>query len=106
MDTFEYVRLGGDDRYQTSGAVATWAADNGLGWSKPGVATGISAPDVLAGSAFCGANSSVLLLADDSDDSNVKLLRENKAKIRKVYVLGGESAVGPAVYSAIVNAVD
>lgn len=106
MDTFEYVRLGGDDRYQTSGAVATWAADNGLGWSKPGVATGISAPDALAGSAFCGANSSVLLLADDSDDSNVKLLRENKAKIRKVYVLGGESAVGPAVYSAIVNAVD
>jgi hypothetical protein len=102
--SYEFVRLGGADRYATSARVAEWAAAFGLGWSRPVVATGRDFADVLSAAAVCGDNRSVLLLADSADAPTVSLLRENRSKVVRAYVAGGTGAVSGAVESAVRDA--
>jgi putative cell wall-binding protein len=98
------VRLGGEDRYDTSAEVAEWAVANGLGWGRPVVATGHDFADALSAAAVCGANRSVLLLADSADAPTISLLRQNRSRVVRAYVAGGTGAVSSAVESAVRSA--
>ena len=102
--SYDYVRLGGADRYETSAKVATWAAAHGLGWSRPYVATGRDFSDALSAAAVCGKTGSVLLLADAPTDLTMGLLREHASEISRVSVAGGEAAVPASVANAIADA--
>jgi hypothetical protein len=97
-------RVSGADRYATSADVAEWAAENGLGWGWPVVATGRDFADALSAAAVCGAKRSVLLLADSVDAPTIGLLRQNRSRVVRAYVAGGTSAVSSAVESAVRNA--
>lgn len=75
LGSFDYIRVAGADRYQTSIAAAAFAADEGVcSWGVVGVATGESFPDALAGGPVVGAHGGLLLLASPSDaDANAVL---------------------------------
>lgn len=89
----ESVRLGGEDRYETSAIIAKWEIEEqGMSMVNASVATGKKYPDALAGAAICGTNNSVVLLVDDVDDAGFELIN-NKAGIKIGYVLGGPASV-------------
>lgn len=94
---YTYVRLGGKDRYQTSTAVASWAATQGLGWANPHVATGADFADALAGAAAAGSRSSCLLLADGASSPTLAELKGHAGEVRSVTLLGGKRALAAEV---------
>jgi putative cell wall-binding protein len=94
---YQFVRLSGADRYQTSAAIASWAADQGLGWSRAHVATGTNFADALAGAASAGVNSSCLLLADSASSPTITELKKHASEVRSVTLLGGNQAVSGEV---------
>ena len=102
---YEYVRLGGADRYETSARVAAFAAGEGLSWSTPVVATGKGFADALAGAPFAARLRAPLLLADAPSDATVAALRDNGARVLSVRVLGGPQAVSDTVVDAIKAAI-
>lgn len=66
----QVVRLGGTDRYTTSGVIASYAVSNlGFTWSKLAYATGKAPYDALGGGVVQGKEKSVLLLADELSPS-------------------------------------
>lgn len=103
-ESFEYVRLGAEDRFGTSRLVADFAAREGMGWSTVGVATGMAFPDALAASAFIGKRGGVLLLTDANGDSVADAVRTHASSIGTAYVLGGNSAVPVAVADKLSSA--
>ncbi len=95
-DSSEVVRLGGDNRYQTSHKIADFSLKNGLNFNNVAIATGLNYPDALAGGAVCGKLFSVLLLIDDSSAGRYCLdytLFPLKFLVGEYYYLGGTSAV-------------
>ena len=101
-------RLGGANRYATAALVADHAAGAGLAWDYVGVATGEDFPDALAGGAMLASFGSVLLLAQGEalPPEAVQHLADHSNTIRTVHVLGGQSALGADVRSAILDALD
>ena len=97
------ARLAGNTGVETSAAIARWGLKNGMTADKMGVASSQNFPDALAGASLCGANNSVLVLADDKAMANGSFPKEYNAKIKKAYVFGGESAVGPNTWKALNN---
>ena len=65
-DGYDYVRLAGANRYETSVRVADFAVGEGLAWSAPVVASGRALP-----------TRSPLLLVNDAGDATVKALWEH-----------------------------
>lgn len=104
-DAYEYERLGGGDRYETSGIIADWSVSHGLGWTLPYVATGRDFADALAGAACAGRQSSCLLLADDSSTMAIARLKENAQAVRSVTILGGTQAVSKSVEDRVLDAI-
>ena len=108
------VRLAGENRYDTSAAIARWCTGRtpgaafqppvALSMGAPAIATGKNFPDALAGAALCGGNGSVLVLADEKGDAGVVDLVACKDLISRGYFLGGESAVGVGLADYIVEA--
>ena len=98
---YEYVRLGGANRYETSRLIADWEMAQGLTAEHPVVATGCAAPDAMVGAALAGSTGSVLLLADDATAPGVALLQASKKSIEQAYVLGGPQSVADAVLAAL-----
>ena len=104
-DAYEYVRLGGADRYETSAAVAAWACGQGLSWRTPIVATGAGFADALSGAALAGSLGSPLLLAGGQGESAASQLSEHRADVRSLCALGGEAAVSPSLLEALTRAI-
>lgn len=93
-------RWSGDNRYQTSLAIAQNAVAEGiLSYNNMAIATGKNYPDALAGGAFCGKKRSVLLLGDESDSGRLGMdcLFDQDvlgtACVSNGYILGGTSAI-------------
>ena len=94
---YEYVRLAGSDRYETSAGVASWATKQGLKWDTAGVATGLNFADALPGGAAMGYKHAPLLLVHGTEDPAVSLIKEKNAEIYPCYIFGGSQAVPDAL---------
>lgn len=95
---YVYKRLSGNDRYETSAAIAQFELEQGMSAQVCAVATGRNYPDALAGAALSGAYRSILLLADAVNcTSATGVLSEQKGIIQTLYVYGGESSVSAEV---------
>lgn len=111
---YEFVRLAGDDRYETSAKVAEWVTGvKGLTWKRPVVATGENFPDALAGAALAGGQRSPLLLVPShlqghgsaSIDHAYAALADAAGHVERLYVLGGTAAVDADVAEVVAAAV-
>jgi putative cell wall-binding protein len=100
-DGFEYVRLEGQDCYDTSAAVAEWACEETFSWSTPGLATGENFPDALAGSALMGSSEAPLLLVSEDSDVAKKTIGEHRDEVTHLMVLGGEASVSEELVKSI-----
>jgi putative cell wall-binding protein len=93
-------RVSGADRYETAAAVAEYVAAKGWSsWSLTGLATGLEFADALTGGAAIGSGGGVLLLTDPATLSSpaAGALADHRAEITSLRVLGGPSALSPAV---------
>jgi len=105
--TGNVTRLAGANRYATSTAIATWAVANaGLDWNDLAVATGENFPDALSGGVLQALDGSVLLLTTGTrlNADTKSCLTKNLAEIDSVKYLGGQSALGAGVRTAVVSA--
>ena len=115
LGAYDYVRLAGQDRYQTSAEVAEWVTSaGGMSWRRPAVATGENFPDALAGAALVGSQSSTLLLVPSHlgghgsaspVDQAFASLSEAAGRIETLYVLGGTAAIDADVAEIVATAV-
>lgn len=88
------TRLSGANCYGTSLAVANWCLSQGMSANQLAAATGEDYHDAVCGAAFCGKNSSVLILVSDNDSSTISgFVRPQRAWISRGYILGGEASV-------------
>ena len=105
--TGNVTRLAGANRYATSTAIATWAVNKaGLNWNDLAVATGENFPDALSGGVLQALDGSVLLLTTGTrlNADTKSCLTANLAEIDSVKYLGGQSALGAGVRTAVVSA--
>ena len=95
-------RIWGSNGCATSRAIATWAVDD-LGFVVDGMAyaTSRNYPDALAGAALVGKGGSVLLLADESNKSNISFAQQRRSGISHGFVFGGTSAFSDACYKKL-----
>lgn len=97
-------RVDGTDRYDTSANFSQWAVDGGLAeWAAVGIATGEKFPDALSGGAGIGTRGGVVMLSPSSSmhDSIADKLADVSAQVTSLEVFGGEGAVSPDVYDAL-----
>ena len=112
------VRLAGNNRYDTSLAIATWELkdyESGQYGFDPeitmsvyavSVATGEGFADALAGGVLCGIKSSPLLLVNGKNYAGAaSLLDSYKEYYYRGYVFGGTGAVSAAVKGQLDKAV-
>ncbi|MEO7720533.1 MAG: cell wall-binding repeat-containing protein [Pseudolysinimonas sp.] len=94
-------RLGGDDRYQVSQAIAQQAFPSGS--ATVYVATGSTFPDALSASAAAGSIHAPVVLVNSAssaiDPALVALLRQLGAA--HIIIVGGEASVSPALQTAL-----
>ena len=103
-DSYNYIRIAGAARYETSAMIAEFETQNGFGWTAPAIATGEGFADALSGATLCGVNSSPILLVKGASGPTVDALKRHASEVSKLYVLGGESAVSGNVANGIVSA--
>ena len=99
---YEYTRLGGADRYETSAGIAEWACERGLSWENVALATGSNFADALAGAATMGDPPmgdyhGPILLVNDVNSPTVKLLQSKASQVAICFVFGGPAAVSDAL---------
>lgn len=94
------TRISGNDRYETSKAIAEFELGQGMGLTNVTVATGQNFPDALAGAALCGSKNSALILAKDTASAGLKLI-DADAGVLVGYALGGEGAVSASVFDYV-----
>jgi putative cell wall-binding protein/uncharacterized protein YkwD len=95
-----YLRLSGDDRYQTSAVVAYYGASAGvLSFENMALATGKDFPDALSGGTFCGSISSVLLLVDNEREGRYGLYALVAPSVQLGYTTNGYLLGGPGTIS-------
>lgn len=95
------VRLQGSDRFMTSVKIAEYAIANRMTADNMALSTGYNFPDALAGSAFCGKNSSVIMLVGNNiteSDHAATFITKNKGSINTIYAFGSMHAVSSHVY--------
>ncbi|MGI6217267.1 MAG: cell wall-binding repeat-containing protein, partial [Coriobacteriales bacterium] len=103
---YNFTRLSGSNRYETSAAIAKYSLDNGLTLSQPAVATGDNFPDALAASSMCGANRSVLLLVSSDGHEAIDVMNPQSSSIARGWIIGGEKAVPESVGRNIAGSLD
>lgn len=92
-------RLAGEDRFETSAAVADALFDDA---TAVVVATGAAFPDALSASALAARlHAPVLLVGSDVPESVRQYLETRAGQIDVVYVLGGRNAVSGAVRAEV-----
>ena len=96
-------QLGGKSAVETSGLIAELATSKlGMSANNMGAANVAQHYDALASAAFCGKNSSVLVLVSDANRSVVdSFVAKNAAKISQGYVFGGTGSVSDASMAAL-----
>ena len=99
-------RIAGPNAIATSEMIAAWGLSNGMVINNVGIASSLNFPDALAGAALCGKNKSVILLADDSNNSNVAFIKSKASSVKKGFVFGGLSAVGQETFNKLVRATE
>lgn len=88
------ARIYGDDMYETSSQVASWAVDNaGFRWSELAASTGLAPYDALAGAVLCGSLKSPLLLADNGNFSTIDVASKHSTSVSVFRFLGGEACL-------------
>ena len=98
-------RLGGENRYATSLAIAEWCTGRELlSWEGAAFATGKDFPDALTGGVLQAKTGSILLLADVDTAVGmtcVDAIGSHSASITKVCFLGGLSATPQVLRDAV-----
>jgi uncharacterized protein YkwD len=111
LGDIESVRISGDDRYLTSGAVADFGllsdlfSVDGL-TATAGLATGLNYPDALCGAPLCGRLGAPLYLAYDSPTGRVGIYRSLARSyyadaLTQAYIFGGPPAVSSELESKV-----
>ncbi len=93
------VRVSGANRYETGVKASEQAFPDGAGTVV--IATGANWPDALGGSALAGAVDGPLLLTTKDALPQDVVDEIARLKVSEAYILGGTSAVGTAVESAL-----
>jgi len=99
------AQISGADRYATAVAAVGLSFPTTTTVSVPAVvlASGSSWPDALGGAALAGAFKGPLLLTDPAALPSATRASIVRLKPKRVFVLGGESAVSTAVASAVAS---
>lgn len=93
LDWGHVVRCAGENRYETSAAIARWVATYLLSMEGAVLATGTNFPDALAAGPFAGKTKSVMLLADSPQSPTIAFAASKNKQVRRAYVVGGVSAI-------------
>jgi putative cell wall-binding protein len=103
------VRLGGNTRYETAVAIATYGVDEvGLSWNGVAITTGANFPDALGGGVLQGKMGSVMVLTDPAKLSPAtgSALTAARTSIHRVSYFGGLNAVSQNVRIAVAALLD
>ncbi len=98
-----FMRIWGDDRYETSAEVARIGFDGlGMLMSRPALATGEDFPDALAGGVLQGSDACPVLLTPGSTLSPHAegVLTDYKDMVYEIRYLGGTGVLSPTVRTA------
>ena len=88
-------RIAGETAYDTSAKLATRLISLGMHANNMAIATGWGYTDALAGAALCGKQKSVMVLADNTNQTAINdVVAANKHAIKNYYIFGGTSVVG------------
>ena len=100
-------RLSGETLYDTSSAVASWAAEQGiLSWDNVAFTSSSGPYDALAGSVLQGKTGSVLLLVGDAHSSTIATAASHKGSISSVRFFGGENVMPDSIKRYISYSMD
>ena len=95
-------RVAGDTAYDTSAQLATKLISLGMSANNMAIATGWGYTDALAGAALCGKQNSVMVLADNTNQTAINdVVAANKHSIKNYYIFGGTSVVGEGATDAL-----
>ena len=99
-----YSRLSGETLYDTSSAVASWAAEQGiLSWDNVAFTSSSGPYDALAGSVLQGKTGSVLLLVGDAHSSTIATAASHKGSISSVRFFGGENVMPTSLKNYVLD---
>ena len=95
-------RVAGNTAYDTSAKLATKLISLGMSANNMAIATGWGYTDALAGAALCGKQNSVMVLADNTNQTAIsEVVAANKNSIKNYYIFGGTSVVGEGATNAL-----
>ena len=95
-------RIAGETAYDTSAKLATTLISLGMSANNMAIATGWGYTDALAGAALCGKQNSVMVLADNTNQTAINdVVAANKNAIQNYYIFGGTSVVGDGATDAL-----
>ena len=95
-------RIAGQTAYDTSAKLATKLIALGMSANNMAIATGWGYTDALAGAALCGKQNSVMVLADNTNQTAINdVVAANKNAIQNYYIFGGTSVVGEGATDAL-----
>ena len=95
-------RIAGETAYDTSAKLATKLIALGMSANNMAIATGWGYTDALAGAALCGKQNSVMVLADNTNQTAISdVVAANKHAIKNYYIFGGTSVVGDGATDAL-----
>ena len=95
-------RVAGNTAYDTSAKLATKLISLGMSANNMAIATGWGYTDALAGAALCGKQNSVMVLADNTNQTAIsEVVAANKNSIKNYYIFGGTSVVGEGATDAL-----
>ena len=95
-------RVAGKTAYDTSAQLANKLISLGMSANNMAIATGWGYTDALAGAALCGKQNSVMVLADNTNQTAIsEVVAANKHSIQNYYIFGGTSAVGEGATNAL-----
>lgn len=99
LDKANIVRIGGENRFETSINIAKYFALKG---NAACIATGNNFPDALAGSIYAAKkNASIILIDKVLNDSETTFLESKKLEC--ITIFGGESTVSKDAYEQLSN---
>ncbi|KZL92280.1 cell wall-binding repeat-containing protein [Clostridium magnum] len=93
------VRLGGNDRYETSMKIAEYF---NLDTDNITIASGSDFPDALSGAVLAARRNSGILLIDNTDTTRQKDLL-NKRDVKNVIVFGGEGVISSDIANSLME---
>ncbi len=96
-----FVRIAGNDRYETMLSVATEAFPNGC--STAVLTTGENFADALSGAALAGVENAPVLLTQPSSLSSAAYEAIQRLGVRTVYIVGGSLSVSHNVEDAVMD---